>query len=89
MDSNVPPDKLRSFVLYKLARRRLWGGKHTSIDNLPKGVPKHLWKDVREAVQSLIKEGLILTKPTSYGLEVSLDPRKKKEILKIIEKHYG
>jgi hypothetical protein len=35
----------------------------------------------------LIKEGLLLAKPTSYGLEVSLNPRRKAEIDKIIEEY--
>jgi len=39
----------------------------------------------KEVAEELIKEGLLLTKPTSYGLEVSLNPRRKDEIDRIIE----
>ncbi|MCD5409468.1 MAG: hypothetical protein LRZ87_01710, partial [Methanocellales archaeon] len=41
----------------------------------------------KEAGYDLIKSGLLLSKPTSYGLEVSLNPKRKDEILKTIEKY--
>ncbi len=57
-----------------------WGGSHTSFDNLPKGFPSHVRGNVKEVAKNLIKEDLLISKPTSYGLEVSLNPEKKKEI---------
>lgn len=56
------------------------GGSHTSFDNLPKGFPKHLRGFVKDVAEELIKEGLLLRKPTSYGVQVSLNVRMKKEI---------
>lgn len=61
------------------------GGKHTAIENLTKSLPKHLVGDAKEATKELIKDRLILTKPTSYGLQISLNPEKIDEISKIIE----
>ncbi len=36
----------------------------------------------------MIKEDLILSKPTHYGTEVSLNPKMKKEIVDIISEYY-
>lgn len=67
-------------VLRKLVYLGKWGGSHTSIDNVPKGFPKEIRGKVKEVARELIEKGLLLSKPTSYGLEVSLNPERKKEI---------
>ena len=73
---------IKKFIARKLYRKRMWLHKHTSIHNLPKGLSNELRasKDVRKAIDDLIKEQILLTKPTHYGLEVSLNPKKIKEI---------
>ncbi|PIN74532.1 hypothetical protein COV18_06540 [Candidatus Woesearchaeota archaeon CG10_big_fil_rev_8_21_14_0_10_37_12] len=71
---------LKGFIVKKLFHHNYVGGKHTSIDNLKKGLPTHIKGDVISAVKLLIKEQIILSKPTSYGVQVSLNPRKKQEI---------
>lgn len=75
-------DDIKRFILRKLVRHRIWMHKHTSIHNLPKGLPDYLRgrKEVRKVVERLLKEGWLLSKPTNYGLEVSLNIKKKKEI---------
>ena len=75
----------KKIILRKLFRRRVIGGKHTAIEHLTKGLPKHVAGEAKNAVNELIKEGLILSKPTSYGLQVSLNPEKIDEISRIIE----
>lgn len=72
-------------LLHKLMNLRIIGNKHTSFDNLPKGFPKHLGKIVKQTAINLLKRQLLLSKQTSYGLEVSLNPRKLKEIEEIID----
>ena len=76
---------LKKIILRKLFRRRIIGGKHTAIEHLTKGLPKHVIGEAKNVVDNLMKEGFILTKPTSYGLHVSLNPKKIDEIFKIIE----
>ncbi len=49
--------------------------------------PEHLRGEAKEVGHDLIKSGLLLSKPTSYGLEVSLNPKRKDEIFKTIEKY--
>ncbi len=74
----------KAAILVKLARHRYWGGRHTSVDNLPKGAPRDRWGQIKKYVDDLIKEGFLITKPTNVGLHVSLNPRKKAEIDKAI-----
>ncbi len=76
---------IRAFILRKLVRTGCWGGRHTSIDNLPKGLPSHLRGDAKQVCKELVKEGFLLAKPTAYGTEVSLNPARKAEIEKIVE----
>jgi len=79
---------IKSFIIRKLVRRRNWMHKHTSIHNLTKGLPPYLKskKESKEVIRDLLKEELLLSKPTYYGLEVSLNIKKKKEIENIIQK---
>ncbi len=78
-------DDIRRSLLRKLVKHGYWGGRHTSFDNLPKGFPSHLQKDVKKVAKELIKEGILLKKLTSYGLEVSLNPRRNREIKDFVE----
>ena len=73
---------IKKFILKKLVRHRMWMHKHTSIHNLPKGLPDYLRskKEVRKVISDLLKQGFLLSKPTHYGLEISLSIKKKKEI---------
>lgn len=73
-------DEITRALLRKLLYMGKWGSNHTSFDNLPKGFPKHLRGAVKEAARELIRSGLLLMKPTSYGVEVSLNVDMKKEI---------
>lgn len=75
-------DEIKRFILRKLARHRIWMHKHTSIHNLPKGLPDYLKsrKEVKKVIEEMLKQRILLSKPTNYGLEVSLNIRRKKEI---------
>jgi len=81
-------DEIKARILHKLTRQRRWGGKHTSFENLQKGFPLHLVKEVKAVGKELVKEGLLLSKPTAYGLEVCLNPRMKREIITIVEGYF-
>ena len=76
---------IKKALLRKLVYMGKWGNSHTSFDNLPKGFPTHLRGDVKDIAKKLIKEKLLLSKPTSYGLEVSLNPKKKKEVETLVD----
>jgi hypothetical protein len=73
-------EQLKGFIVKKLFHHGYIGGRHTDVENLKKGLPSHFRGDVKEAVDELIKEEILISKPTSYGLHVSLDPHKREEI---------
>ena len=73
-------DEIKGRIIRKLFRRGNWGASHTSFENLKKGFTqrdtgKQGSKKVDKMGESLIKENLILSKPTGYGLEVNLNPK--------------
>ena len=79
------PKIIKARLLYHLRKKRVLGGVHTHFDTLKMGFPKHLSKEVEKAAKELIKEGWLVTKPTSYGLQVSLNKDRLAEIETFIE----
>ena len=80
---------IKAKILFKLARRRNWGGSHTAFDNLKKGFKPKDHEFVSEAAEQLIRENLVFRKPTGYGLHVSLNQEHAKEIKDKISKMLG
>ncbi len=78
---------IKKFIVRKLYRKRMWMHKHANINNLPKGLSNELRssKEVKDAIDELLKDQVLMSKPTHYGLEVSLNPRMKREIEELIE----
>jgi DNA-binding HxlR family transcriptional regulator len=82
-------DKVKATILYHLRRKKVIGGVHTHFDTLKRGFPAHLGKIVSKAAKQLVNGGLILTKPTSYGLQVSLNKDRLSEIEGFIKRVLG
>jgi len=82
-------DKIKATLLYHLRRKKVIGGKHTAFDTLRRGFPSHLGKDIKKIAEELIKKGFIITKPAPYGLQVSLNKEKLREIEEFIKKVLG
>ncbi len=82
--SDYDYNSIKRFILRKLMIHNIWGGKHTSPDNLQKGLPGHLRGAAKEVVGDMIKEGLLLSHPTSYGTQVALNPRMASKIKEIL-----
>ncbi len=82
-------DKIKATILYHLRRKKVIGGVHTHFDTLSRGFPSHLGKDIKKIAEKLIKERIILAKPTSYGLQVSLNKEKLNEIEAFIKRILG
>ncbi len=78
-------EQLKGFIVKKLFHHGYIGGRHTDIENLKKGLPAHVKGDVKDAAKELIKEEILVTKPTSYGAHVSLNPRKREVIEKYLQ----
>ncbi len=82
----ITDEEIKSNILFKLHWKKYWGGRHTAIESVKKGTPKHLGGRFIDMAKELIKEGLLLSKPTFYGLQVSLNPKFREEIIERVEK---
>lgn len=82
-------EEIKATLLYHLRRKKVIGGKHASFDTLKFGFPSHLGKEVKKIAQELIKQGFIIAKPTSYGLQVSLNKERINEIDDFIKRILG
>jgi len=79
-------EEISATILFKLHKRGNWGASHTAFDNLKKGfrdtdLGKHGAKRIDKLARGMIRRGWIIPKPTSYGLQVSLNPRQSEEII--------
>lgn len=88
MSQKITDKEIAATILDKLARKGKWGGAHISSDKVSRWISKKIkrnGKRVRKVLKDLIKEGYVISKITSYGLEISLNPRKSREITEMIE----
>ena len=74
-------EEIKGKVLHKLSRLGKFEHSHTSIDNLPKGFPMDLRGRVKDMIKKLKKEGILLSKPTSYGEEISINSAMRDKII--------
>ena len=79
-------EEIKGKILHKLTRLGKFKHSHTSVDNLPKGFPVDIRKKVKNMAKELKKEEILLSKPTSYGEEVSINPQMKEKIMYYINK---
>lgn len=84
-------EQIKATILFKLYKRGNWGGSHTAIDNLKKGwkiqdLGRHGLQKIEKLAKGLIREGLIIPKPTHYGLQVSLNPRQNEAIILMMKR---
>ncbi len=89
----ITDEQIKAAILLKLYKRGNWGASHTSFENLKKGfkigeLGKKGLKRIDDIGKELIRTGLILRKPTHYGLEISLNPREHKTIYEILKKFF-
>lgn len=85
--------QIKATILFKLHKRGNWGASHTAFDNIKKGFNerdfgKHGTKIVDKIAKELVREGLIITKPTHYGMQVSLNTRQSDRIIAIMKMYF-
>jgi len=73
------------FVLRKMVWHKLIGGRHTNIENIPKGKPRDEYKTIMEAIKELDRKGYFIKKPKPDGLHISINPKRLKEIQDLIK----
>ena len=76
---------IKRTILRKMLRHGYIGGKHTSIDNLPKGFPKSERGRVMMIVQIMLKQGYFIKRRKPDALHVSLNPRVLSQVKTEIE----
>ncbi|MBS3176441.1 hypothetical protein J4457_04350 [Candidatus Woesearchaeota archaeon] len=87
---------LIKMILQKLIRGSVWGGKHTPLDFVRKGVPDH-YKNTHkgervldDALKQVVNNGwaILILKRTGKGSDehISLNPRKISEINQFLER---
>ena len=87
-------EEIRARVLFALARHRKWGESHTAYEHMfrqfkTEALGKAGLKNAKNIADDLMREGFIIKKPTSYGLQVSLNPKKAQDIKKLIKDKIG
>ena len=86
---------LKRLVLQKLVRANVWGGKHTPLVFIQKGIPEHYrnthkgMKALEKALKELVNDEWVVLhqKRTGKGSDehISLNPRKVSEIKQFLE----
>ncbi len=85
-EKSMDEEIIKATILYHLRRKKVIGGVHTPFDTITRGFPRHFGKEVTKIANQLIKDGLIITKSATYGLQVSLNKERIKEIDNYISK---
>ena len=88
-------DALKRFILQKLVNANVWGGKHTPLDFVRKGIPEHYrnthggQRAFERALRELVNARwiMVIAKRTGKGVDehVSLNPRMVAEIRGFLE----
>jgi hypothetical protein len=73
-----------AFILEKMYRNRIIGGRHVSLEDLRTGCPSHERGNIEKTLKKLVKENLVVQHPTSYGMQYALNPQRIDEIMKIL-----
>ncbi len=73
------------WILQKMFRNRIICAKHISLEDLKTGLPSHVKDGIGKELKKLVKPNLLLTHPTSYGMQYHLNPQKINEIKKILK----
>lgn len=72
-------------LLKKLYLAGKIGHSHTPFENLHKGFPSELGKDVKQIAKMLARKGLLILSKHNYGVGVSLNHKRLQEIKTLIE----
>lgn len=76
--------EIKGKILHKLARRGKFEHSHTAIEHLQKSFPSHLVGRVKEMIAELVKEGLLIPKPTNYGEHISINVQRNEKVMEYI-----
>ena len=72
-------------IVWKLHRGTYYGGKHTSIDHLSHGFPSHSGREIKSAIEELIKKQIIIVEKKTKEDHVCLNKNKIKLIYHLVD----
>ena len=74
-------------ILKKLVNKHIWQNKHTELKNLIKACPRHIRgeKVTKKAMKELVDLGFLNLKVSTNETHVSLNIKKKREIILFIK----
>lgn len=81
---------IKRYLLESLLSPPRWGGRHTEVRNIRKGLPSSIastkegQKLIDKAVKELVNDNWLLAKKSTGEIHVSLNPRKKAEIMAFV-----
>ena len=80
-------EEIRFRIIKKFVRHRVWGTYHIDEDDVPKGMPPELRKDIFKELDGMVKEGLIIRFPHLGKRKVFLNPNKRREFEELVAGH--
>jgi hypothetical protein len=84
-DYNENYQKIRRNVIKKLYANKTFGSKHLLYERLLAGIPGHLAGQVKDVVNGLVKENIVLLyAKTKHGKAYQLNIKKIKDIEDIV-----
>jgi len=76
--------ELQQAIIEKLYRLRYIGSRHTEIKNIKKGMNGISEKEIEKVVKYLLNKGVIQTSIKTKEIHVSINPKKIKEVHRIL-----
>lgn len=77
--------EIKGKILHKLTRFGKFEQSHTAIEHLQKGFQKDLAGRVKDIVRELKKEGILKSKSTNYGEQLSINVEMIEEVTGYID----
>lgn len=74
-------------ICFKLYRNRCFGKGHMLVDNVVRGFPSHEVGRVRDAIGDLVRDAILVRKPSRHGEAVFIDPSLRLEVYERIREH--
>jgi hypothetical protein len=82
--------ELQLDILFKLWRNRCFRRNATlQVDNVVKGAPSHLIGKMREEIDDLIRNGVVIKIPHRHGNKVFINPEYKFVIEQALKKSHS
>lgn len=76
--------EIQQAIVEKLYRLKYIGGRHTELANVRKGMKGVSDKEIEHAMKYLVNQGIIQIAIKTKELHVSINPRKMKEVHRIL-----